>query len=194
MSEDISEEDWSFIKIMLKRHWKVGILFIIGIIAAIVGAILTLFFVMFNSDIGGYGNWTIGDFSFGHIILFLLWLVLWELLFVGIPAAVFFGLTYGIWWYRLPQEEKELMKQKDKEEKGLEKHSNAAGGVFGFIVFIVFLILISIDGNLFRRFNSIAYSYWIIKLFWALLIILLVAGIPALIGGIIYLRKKFKNA
>ncbi len=190
--EDIT--DYSFLKLMLQKHWKAGILLVIGIVGVVVGAILTLYFVIVKSDIGGYGNWTIGDFSFGTVIIFLLWLALWELLFVGIPAAVYFGLTVGLWWYRLPQEEKELLKQKRGKEEGIRQKSNAAGGVFGFIVFIVFLILISIDGNLFTRFNSIAYTYWIIKLLWAVFWILIVVGIPGLIVGIVYLRKKLKTA
>ena len=111
MSEE-DTADYSFIKLMLQRYWKVGILWIIGIVGAVVGAILTLSFVIVNSDIGGYGTWTIGDFSFGTLIIFLLWLALWELLFVGLPAAVYFGLTFGLWWYRLPDDEKELIKQK----------------------------------------------------------------------------------
>jgi hypothetical protein len=193
MSEE-DTTDYSFIKLMLQRHWKVGILWIIGIVGAVVGAILTLSFVIVNSDIGGYGTWTIGDFSFGTVIIFLLWLALWELLFVGLPAAAYFGLTFGLWWYRLPDEEKELIKQKRGKEEGMKQKSNAAGGVFGFIVFIVFLILISIDGNLFTRFNSIPYTYWIITFFWAIFWICIVVGIPGLIGGLVYLRKKLKTA
>lgn len=194
MSENNNEDlaEFSFIRKMLKRHWKAGIILIVGIVGVITGAILTLAFMINNSDIGGYGTWTIGDFSFGHIILFLLWLVLWEILFVGIPAAVFFGIFFGLWWYRLPAEEKALMERKDKE-KGFKENSNAVSGVFGFIVFIVFIILISIDGNLFTRFNAIQYTYWIAKLFLALFWILIFVGIPCLIGGIVYLRKKFKE-
>ena len=193
MSE-IEKEDWTFIKLMLKKHWKVGIVFILGIIGAIIGIILTLFLVIETSAIGDQGTWSIGEFSIGNIILWFLTVALWEFLIVILPTIAYMAITWGIWWSLLLDEsEKQEFRERERREEKIKDKGSAASGVFGFFVFIAFLIIITIEGNLWTPIGTIPYVYWIQKILWSAFWIIIVLGIPALIAGIYYLRKKWRE-
>lgn len=188
MSE-MDKEDWTFVKLVIQKHWKAGTLFIILGIVAVVGAILTLFFHIDFSNIGNGGQWTIGEFSIKDIIFWFLWLILWEVLFVVIPAAIVIGGLGYYWWSNLDEKEKDQFKQREKKEK----KSEAASGVFGFFIFIAFLILTIIGGTFDTPIGTIPYVYWIEVWLWSAFWVLLIIGLPALIGGILYLRKKLRE-
>jgi hypothetical protein len=193
MAEE-NAEDMAFVKSMIKKYWYILVLFVVGVVGAIIGALFTLNFVVINtSKPGGGGIWTLGDFSLGSLILLCLWVFLWELLIVGLPVIAYFGIIVGLWWYRLPDEEKTKMKAQEAKEKTRGQKVNEGGGVFGFIIFITFLILVWIDGNLFTEFGTINYTYWIIMWLSAIFWLFIVIGVPVLIGGIIYLAKKWKE-
>jgi len=192
MSE-IEKEDWTFIKLMLKKHWKVGIVFILGIIGAIIGIILTLFLVIERSAIGGGGAWNIGLFSIGDIILWFLTVALWEFLIVILPTIAYMAITWGVWWSLLEESEKKEFRERERREEKIKDKGGAASGVFGFFVFIAFLIIITIEGNLWTPIGTIPYVYWIQKILWSAFWIIIVLGIPALIAGIYYLRKKWRE-
>ncbi|TFF99636.1 MAG: hypothetical protein EU541_04425 [Promethearchaeota archaeon] len=192
MTEE-SPEDWSFFKTLVKKYWYMLFLFILGIIGAILGALFTLFFIITNSTVGGMGSWTIADFSLGTVILLLLWVFLWELLIVGLPVVAYFGIIVALWWVNLPEDEKIKLKEQQAKEKTTTQKVNEGGGVFGFIVFLTFLILVWINGNLFTPFSDLPYTYWIIMGLSAIFWLFIVIGIPILIVGLIYLCKKWKE-
>ncbi|GAG25875.1 unnamed protein product, partial [marine sediment metagenome] len=75
----------------IKEHWKAFTVFIIGCAVALAGAILVLFWFIETSPIGAMGTATIGEWTLAWIWEFFIFLVLWELLIVGIPVAVAFG-------------------------------------------------------------------------------------------------------
>ncbi|TXT63174.1 MAG: conserved membrane protein of unknown function [Promethearchaeota archaeon] len=192
MSEEMDREDWTFVKLMIQKHWKAGLLFVVLAIIAIIGAILTLFFHINNSLIGAGGTWTLAEFSIQTIIFWFLWLLLWEVLFVVIPtAAVMGGLGY-FWWTRLEESEKELFREREKKEQNVNK-PGAASGVLGFFVFIAFIIITIIDGRFDAALGTVPYIYWITTWFWSVFWILIFLGIPGTIGGLYYLRKKLRE-
>ncbi|MBD3214056.1 MAG: hypothetical protein GF311_15710 [Candidatus Lokiarchaeota archaeon] len=192
MSEEMDKEDWTFVKLMIQKHWKAGILFIALGLVAVIGALLTLFFHINTSTIGNGGQWTIADFSLQTIIFWFLWLLLWEVLFVVIPtAAVMGGLGY-FWWTRLEESEKELFRERDKKEQKVNK-PGAASGILGFFVFIAFIIITLIQGTFDAPLGTIEYVYWIQTCLWSVFWVLIFLGIPATIGGLYYLRKKLRE-
>jgi hypothetical protein len=192
MAEE-NQEELAFAKRMVKKYWYMLIVLAVGVIGVIIGALLTLKFVIVNTSVGGEGTWTIAEFSLGTAILLCLWVFLWELLFVGLPVIAYFGIIVGIWWTSLPEDEKTRMKERDSKEKTASQKANEGGGVFGFIIFITFLILVTIDGNLFTPFGDLSYTYWIIMWLSAIFWLFIVIGIPVLIGGLIYLSMKWKE-
>ena len=103
---------------------------------------------------------------------------------VGLPAALCFGLGGYIWWRRLPAEEKQEFK--DREKKKTHKARNAGGGGGGgFFMFIVYYIYMFVQGLHVEQFGNQAYIWWIIHAFLALMWLLIVLGGPALIIVII---------
>ena len=191
MSEELSDEQYW--KKKIGEHWKEFVVVIIACICAFIGALLVLIWFIETSPIGAYGQAFVGDWNLDWIVGFFILYILWTLLFVGIPAGLFFGVGGYIWWNRLPDEEKQEFKARDK--KKTHKKRNAGGGGGGsFFIFIAYCIYIGVEGNYYTTFGSLPYTYWLSRWFLALMWIFIILGIPAcIILLIVYLtvwRKK----
>jgi len=169
----------------IMEHWKAFTVFIIGCVFAIVGAILVLFWFIETSSIGAMGTATIGEWTLAWIWEFFIFLILWELLIVGIPVAIAFGVGWYLFWNRLSAEEKAEFKARDKK-----KHrGSSAGGGFGLAMFIAFSIYMYFKGDFFTPFGDYPYSYWVYSWFQALGWLLVICGIPAaIILTVVYLK------
>jgi hypothetical protein len=191
MSEELSEG--TFFKEMVKKHWKVFIIAIIACICAFIGALIVAIWFIETSPIGTFGTAFIGDWSLDWIVGFYILIILWELLFVGIPAGLFFGLGGYLWWSRLPAEEKQEFKDREKENKHRKRNTGGGGGG-GLFIFIAYCIYIGLQGNYYTPFGTLPYSYWVYSMFYTLMWIFIILGIPAcIILLIVYLtvwRKK----
>ncbi|MBD3195900.1 MAG: hypothetical protein GF317_12635 [Candidatus Lokiarchaeota archaeon] len=189
--ENITEEqEIRNVMSALIKHWKIGIVFIILISIAVVGLFLTLFWVIEINTLGGNGTWTIGDFSLADIIGFFLILLGWELLIVVLPTIAVLGSLFGLWWRSLPQDEKDELRNLDDKDKKKTHYGKGTGG-FNFILFIAIIIIVYIDGNLFTAIGTIPYVYWFQVCVEALFWLFIFVGLPALILGLIYLKKKY---
>ena len=185
--------DLSFIKIMIKKYWKVLVIIVIGIILAIILAIFTLFAVIRGLEIGDHGQAVLGQFSVGDALLWCLWIIVWELVIIVLPTIAIIGTICWLWWRNLPQEEKDEIKRREKKNKKEIKKYGGGAGAFGFFIFLFYLLILHLDGNVFDAFNSLPYIYWIETWFMALLYMLVIVGTPVIIGGIWYLHKKWKS-
>ena len=187
----IKEAD--FWKEKIKQHMNTFIIVIIAGICAVIGVILVLIWFIQTSDIGLQGTATFNQWTLGWIWGFFIMLILWELLFVGVPVAVFFGLGGYFWWKRLSDEEKQDFKAKRKQEK--KHHTRNAGGA-GFFMFIAYSVYIAVKGQFFTQFGTLPYSYWLYAYLYTIMWMLIVLGIPAgIILIIVYFtvwRKKAK--
>lgn len=174
----------------IKEHWKAFFAFVIGCIFALAGALYVLFWHIETSSIGLNGTATIGEWSIAWIWEFFIYLIIWELILVGIPVAIAFGVSWYIFWKRLSNEEKAEFKGREKKK---HRGSSASGG-FGIVTFIVFSIYMYIKGEINTPFGDHSYSYWIYSWFEALGWLLIIVGIPvAIILLIVYFavwRKK----
>lgn len=191
MSEESSEE--TYWKNKIKEHWKAFVVVIIACICLAIVALLVLIWYILTSPIGGMGTWTFDQWTLNNIVGFIIQIVLWELLFVGLPAAVFFGLGGYLWWSRLPAEEKEEYKAREKTKKHRKRNTGGGGGG-GLFMFIAYCIYIAVDGNYNAQFGSQPYSYWVFSWFYTVLWLIIIFGIPAgiilLIVYFTYWRKK----
>jgi len=171
---DCSNDFWSK---KITQHWKAFIVFVIGCIIALAGAVLVLFWFIETSEFGAMGTATIGEWSLAWIWGFIIYLIFYELLIIGIPAAIAFGLGWYIFWKRLSEEEKAEIKGREKK-----KHrGSSAGGGFGFFMFIAFSILMYLRGEFSTPLGNFPYSYLVYTWFTALGWLLLIGGIPAAI-------------
>lgn len=183
--------DRVFIK-FLKRQWKMTLVIAGLIAAAAVAALFVFLWVVADAQATGLVPASIGLWSVGYVITFILHVILWEFVFVGtwgIPVA---ALIYLLWWKKIPDEErKEYVGEPKKKRRGMA--AGRGGGFISFIVTITWLIMIWINGrwNLAFQawtFNDFVYS-WLHAAAWDLLIL----GIPAailIIGYVVYEVRK----
>lgn len=187
--EDISDEKYWLGK--LREHKIALIVLIIAAVCAFIGVILVGIWVLeanpfVDPRTYGFDTWTL-NYVVGMIIL----TILWEILLVGVPSALFFGVGGYLWWSRLPEEEKQEFKDREKKEKShkAEKYGGGGGG-FSFILFIAYCIYIAIDGNYNAQFGSRPYTYWIYSYMLTFMWIVIVLGVPCLIAFIIWYLVK----
>jgi hypothetical protein len=191
MSEELKEKTYWENKI--KEHWKPFLVVIIACICLFIGALLVLIWYILTSPIGGQGKWTFDLWTLNYVVGFMIQIILWELLFVGIPAVVFFGVGGYIWWSRLSAEEKAEYKAREKTKKHRKRNAGGEGGG-GLFMFIAYCIYMGVIGKYNTEFGAEDYSYWIFSWFYTLMWILIIFGIPiAIILVIVYFtvwRKK----
>ena len=186
MNENEKERFW---KEKISEHWKAFFVAIIAGIACAIVAVLVLIWHIETSPIGAYGTATFDQWSLHWVVVFVIVLILWELLFVGLPAGLFFGLGGYLWWRMLSEEERQEFRAYNEKEES-KSHSKNAGGPISFFFFIAYCIYIAIDGNYQAEFGSQPYSYWVYSYLLTVGWVLIIFGIPAaIIVGILYFTK-----
>jgi len=191
MSEELSDEQYW--KKKIKEHMPLFIVIILAGACAITGFFLVIIWFIETSPIGAQGTALIGDWSLNWIVGFYILVILFELLFVGLPSGLFFGVGGYIWWSRLPDEEKAEFKAREKKNKHRKRNAGGSSGG-GFLMFIAYCIYMGVQGSYYAPFSSQPYSYWIYGMFYTLLWLVIIIGIPVcIILLIVYLtvwRKK----
>jgi hypothetical protein len=188
MEKEQKKSDEQFWKEEIKKNWKVLILCVAAIVILSIIAVIVLIWHIQTSPIGNYGTATFDRWSLDWIVGFIIVLILWELLFVGLPAGLIFGLGGYLWWQRLTDDER----TKFKEQQSKNKKARGAGGL-GLFMFIAYCIYIAIDGNYSAPFGSQPYSYWLYSYLLTIGWLLIIIGIPMAVAGLLYLRYWLKK-
>jgi len=172
-------------RLLLKNHWKALIAVIIAGVIAFTGAIMVFVWFVQTSNIASL---TISELSVASALWFIINLILWELLFVGLPSLIIFGLGGFLWWSGLSPKDKKDLKSKDKKS-----HSRSGGDAFEFLMFIAFIIYLLADGTFFTPFGDLPISYWLFSCLWSFIWLLILVGIPLGLVGLIYLARWCKK-
>lgn len=186
-NKEIKEED--FWKTKIKKHINAFIIAVIAGAIAIIGAVIVLIWFINTSNFGAQGTASFNDWTIAWIWGFFFFLILWELLFVGIAAAVFFGVGGYLWWKKLSDDEKQEFKDHRKKEK--KRRGGGAGG--SFFMFVAYTVYLAVQGELHTTFGTYSYSYWIFAYLWTIAWILIVLGIPAAIIIIVVYFVKWRK-
>lgn len=186
-SEPESESGSKVWKKFLRKHWNLVALFIIGVVLAAIGAIFIFLWFVGDAQATGLVPSTIRHWSMGHLVTFLLHLILWEVLLIGIPVIIAAAVGW-LWWKKMPDEER-----KEYHFFGTRSRTTSEGGGLSLLHFIVFCIKIYIDGNWNTPFATWTFDYLIYSCIWALIWILIIFGIPIAIGIILYLNHEMKK-
>jgi len=193
MAETESKNGSEIWKKFLRKHWKMLVIFVVGAILASIGAILVyLWFVGYAQSIGLVPA-TLGLWTMGYLLTFILHVIFWEVLFIGIPVIIAIVVIFALWWKKLPPEE--------RAEYGREKHffgprsraTSGGGSGISLLVFIVFCIIIYTDGNWDAAFANWTFDYLVYTCLWAFIWVLIIFGIPAAIGIIWWIRHQMKK-
>jgi len=187
--------DLIFFKSFARRHWKAIVPLIGAAIGIFIGIILVLLWFINYWGIGNPGMELLNTWSMATVINFLLNLILWEFLIIGIPIIAIGVVVFFQWWKKLPDEERE-----DLEKHGYGKRKNqkraaysGGGGLIGILVFVAFCIIVYINGNWSVPLANLSYFYviyaWLTGLIW----VLIIGGIPLTLIIFFWLRMEIKE-
>ena len=177
--EQLDEEKRRF----LLKHWKMTLVMAACIVAAVVVAVLVFLWVV--NETAAVTPTSLGEWTVGYLVSFILQVIFWELLLVatwGIPLAAV------LYWQFSKLPDAELWKPKGGRRE--------SGDAFGFLIAIAWLIMIWVDGRWNQTFEVWTFTEWIYSWLTALGWVLLIFGIPAVIILVLWLvsREMKKDA
>ena len=89
----------------MRKHWNAVAIFVMACALALAGAVYVFLWFVRNAQSTGLVPATLGLWTMGNLVAFILNAIFWELLLIGIPVAM--GAVAGwLWWRRLPDEER----------------------------------------------------------------------------------------
>ncbi|MBA7501578.1 hypothetical protein ES706_00150 [subsurface metagenome] len=178
-------------KKFLRNHWKMVVLFIVGAILASIGATLVCLWVVGEVQLAGLIPATLGLWSMGHLVTFLLRLVFWEVLLIGVPVILAAVAIIFLWWKKLPDRERKEYRR--GHLFGTRSRTTNGRNVISPLVFIVFCIKVFLDGNWNVAFGTWTFDYVVYSFLWALIWVLIIFGIPMVLGGTWWIRHEMKK-
>jgi len=165
----------------IRRHRGVAVLFATAVVLAFVGAVYVFWWFAGNAVSSGLVPSTLGLWTIGNLIAFVVYGTLWELVLIGVPIAIGAGIGWR-WWKSLPHEERE-----GYHFRGSGR-STGGGGV-GFLIFLVFCLKVYLDGKWNTPLANFSLAYvadsLVVILAWGAVI----AGIFAAVALIWWLRR-----
>lgn len=191
MADEVMKVRPEIWKKFLRRHWQLMVVGIIGIVLALVGSILVYLWFVGDAQSSGLVPETLDLWTMGHLITFILNLIFWELLLIGIPVVVGVLAAYTV-WKRLPIEEREEYRRGNlfrSKSKGRD-----VGNGFSFLINIGFIVKVYLDGNWDSPFSTWSFDYLVYSYLVVLIVLLAIFGIPAVIGGTWWLRRELRRA
>ncbi len=171
-SEDGSEV-W---KKFLRKHWNMVAVFVLAAVLVSVGAVYIFLWFVGDAQSTGLVPRILGQWTMGHLITFILHIIFWELLLIGIPVVI--GAVLGwVWWRRIPIEEK-----REYHFFGRRSRTTGGGGGVSLFFFIAFAIKAYIDGNWNVAISTFTLDYVVYSMLLILIWALAILGIPATIA------------
>ncbi len=187
MEETESENDSGAWKKFLRKHWNMLVYWIITAIIAAIGAILVYLWFVGDAQSTNLVPMTLGQWTMAHMITFILHLILWELLIIGIPVAIA-AIAGWLWWKKIPDEER-----KEYQFFGKRPRTESGGGGISFLFFVAFCIKVYIDGNWNVAIASWTLDYVVDSMITILVWSAIIFGIPAIIIALIWLNHEIKK-
>ena len=161
----------------LLKYWKMTLVVVVVSIAAVAVGLFVFLSVVANAIASALVPVTLGQWSVGTIVTFVLNLAFWELVFVFtwvIPVII--GIYY--WYTKLPEEDHRGWKPSGRRE---------SGDFIGFMVGMTWLLMLWIDGRWNLTLDSWTFNDWVFSWLTAAGWDLIIFGIPATIIIIIWL-------
>ena len=187
MTETGSENGSKIWKKFLRKHWNMLVIFIVGVILASIGAVLVYLWFVGDAQSTGLVPRTLDLWTMGHLVTFLLHLIFWEVLFIGIPV-ILAAVAGWLWWRKLPDEEK-----KEYHFFGTRSRATSGGGGISLLFWIVFAIKVFTDGKWNVAFATWTFDYLVHACITALVWILIIFGIPIALGIIWWINHEMKK-
>jgi hypothetical protein len=187
MTGEVGVKNGSDWKKFLRKHWNMVALFVVAVILAVVGAIYVFLWFVGDAQSTAMVPSTLGLWTMGNLVTFILHLIFWELLFIGVPAII--GAVIGWqWWKRLPDEERQ-----EYHFFGKRSRTTSGGSGVSILFFIAFAIKVYVDGNWNVAISTWTLDYVVYSMLTILVWGLVIFGIPIAIGVIWWIRHEMKK-
>jgi len=187
MAEVESDDGSKAWKRFLRRHIGIVFLFAVAAIAIVVGGVYVyLWFVGYAQSTNMVPS-VLRLWTMGHLVTFIVNLIFWEVLFVGIPVIIA-AVAGWLWWRRLPLEERG-----EYRLFGTRSRTTSGGGGVSLFFFIVYCIKVYTDGKWNVPIATWTFDYLVYSMLWTLIWILIIFGIPAAIGLIWWINHEMKK-
>ena len=164
-----------------ERHRNAVILFVVAIILVVLGAVMVFLWYVGQAQLTGVVPTVLGLWTMAAVVNFLLNLIFWEIVLIGIPIIVA-AAVFWLWWRRLPIEERQeyrFFRNRSRTRNG--------GSAFSLLVFIAFCFKISLDGNWNLPFAGWTFDYLVYSYLTAVVWVLIIIGIPVVIGIVLWI-------
>jgi hypothetical protein len=177
------DSDW---KRFVRKHWGAVAIFAVAVVLAVAGAVYVLRWFTENAQSTGLVPSTLNLWTMGNVITFILYLIFWELVLIGILVAV--GAILGWqWWKRLPAEEREY------HIFGKRSRSRNAEGAISPLLFIAFAIKVYVDGNWNVPISTWTLDYVVGSMITILIWIAAIFAIPATTGLVWWIHHELNK-
>ena len=190
MAETASENGKEIWKKFLTKHWNMVVYVVVGAILVSIGAIFIYLQFVEYAQLNGLVPATLSLWTMGNIVTFLLHLILWEVLLIGV--AITLAVVAWLWWKKLPDEEREEYARAHIFGAPSKKTSGGSGAI-EFLLFIAFCIKVFTDGNWNAAFATWTFDYLVYSMLWACIWVLIIFGIPMALGGLIWIIYEMKK-
>jgi len=187
MAETESENGYEIWKKFLRKHWNMLVLFVVGAILASIGAILVYLWFVGDAQLTGLVPATLDLWTMGYIVTFLLHVIFWEVLLIGVPIILAAVAIFWLWWKKLPDEEKK------EYAPARRARSTSEGGGISLLFYIAFCIKVFTDGNWNVAFATWTFDYLVYSCLSTLIWLLIIFGIPIALGIIWWIRHEMKK-
>jgi uncharacterized MAPEG superfamily protein len=187
MVETVLENGSEGWKKFLRKHLTMVAIFVMAAILATAGAIYVFLWFVGDAQSIGMVPTTLGLWTMGNLVTFILYAIFWELLLIGIPVALA-AVAGWLWWRRLPNDEK-----KEYHFFGKRSRATSGGGGISLLFFVAFCIKVFIDGNWSVAIATWTFDYVVYSMLWILIWTLVIFGIPATIGVIWWIHHEMKK-
>ena len=174
-------------KDFFRKHWNMVALFVVAAILAAIGAIFICLWFVGDAQSTGLVPTTLRLWTMGYLVTFLLHLIFWEVLLIGIPVIVA-AVAGWLWWRKLPAEER-----KEYHFFGTRSRAESGGGGISILFWIVFAIKVFTDGNWNVAFATWTFDYLVYSMLTALIWMLIIFGIPIALGIIWWINREMKK-
>lgn len=181
-----AETEGSAWKGFVRKHMTAMVIFAASAIVAIVGAVYVLVWFSRDAQSSGLVPSSLGLWTMGSLISFILYLILYELLIIGIPVVVA-GVIAWQWWRRIRETEWRGFRFRRRPGKG------RGGGGGGLLFFIGFCIKVYVDGNWNVPISTFTINYVVDSMVLILEWVAVIFGIPATIAAFWWLRRELKK-
>lgn len=178
-------------KKFLRKHWKMLAVIIVAAILAFIGAIRVFLWHVDQAQSTGLVPEYLQLWSMGNIIAFLLHLIFWVFVFIGIPVIIAAVAIYFLWWKKIPDNERKEYRR--AHLFGKRSRRTDGEGAISFFIFIVFCIKVFLDGRWDVGIGSWKFNYLVESCLWALFWVAIIIGIPILIGATWWIRHQMKK-